>query len=47
MPTERNPKRQAQNSKEIPSKQGPGGKNCAKMENFNIQIFLAFEHGRL
>jgi hypothetical protein len=48
MPTERNPKRQTPKHKEISKSRSLGGKNCSKMENFNIQLFfgvwtLAFE----
>jgi hypothetical protein len=48
MTTGQNPKGQPANPNKIPGKQGPGGENCAKMEDFNIQIFfgvwtLAFE----
>jgi hypothetical protein len=48
MPTERNPKRQAPNHKEIPKGRSTGDKDGAMVKAFNIQIFfgvwaLAFE----
>jgi hypothetical protein len=40
MTTGQNPKRQPANPNKIPSQQGRGGKDRAKMEDFNIQIFF-------
>jgi hypothetical protein len=47
MPTERNPKRQAPNPKEISKGRSTGDKDGAKVEGFDIQFSLAFGHWRL